>query len=189
MITDSVYSSLTPNVLPRIIPVCSARSTLLGTVSQFVIFKPLSSCFEETIGFDIKASFASRPVSLLISWYNNQMILQKNFDKRLFSSIGTFHGLKITNWSLFRLGNAVIQSRAFRVGHASYPKWGIAIRSAITPNISTIRGPAWYKILLRLNTHSSAPWTKNFWPQHVASIWITTRSIGDPISIRHTKTK
>ena len=58
-----------------------------------------------------------------------------------------------------------------------------------TPNISTIRGPAWYKILLRLNTHSSAPWTKKFWPQHVASIWITTRSIGDPISIRHTKTK
>ena len=26
----------------------------------------LSSCFEETIGFDIKASFASRPLSHLI---------------------------------------------------------------------------------------------------------------------------
>ena len=26
---------------------------------QFVIFKPLSYCFEETIGFDVKASFAS----------------------------------------------------------------------------------------------------------------------------------
>ena len=34
---------------------------------QFVIFKPLSYCFEETIGFDVKASFASRPVSPLIS--------------------------------------------------------------------------------------------------------------------------
>ena len=37
---------------------------------QFVIFKPLSYCFQETIGFDVKASFASRPVSRLISWYN-----------------------------------------------------------------------------------------------------------------------
>ena len=41
---------------------------------QFVIFKPLSYCFEETIGFDVKASFASRPLSRLISWYNNQVI-------------------------------------------------------------------------------------------------------------------
>ena len=35
-------------------------------VEQFVIFNPLSYCFEGTIGFDVKASFASRPVSLLI---------------------------------------------------------------------------------------------------------------------------
>ena len=28
---------------------------------QFVIFKPLRYCFKETIGFDVKASFASRP--------------------------------------------------------------------------------------------------------------------------------
>ena len=34
---------------------------------QFVIFKPLSYGFEETIGFYVKASFASRPVSRLIS--------------------------------------------------------------------------------------------------------------------------
>ena len=34
--------------------------------SQFVIFKPLSFCFKETMGFDIKASFASRPQSRLI---------------------------------------------------------------------------------------------------------------------------
>ena len=33
---------------------------------QFIIFKPLSYCFEETIGFDVKASFTSRPVSRLI---------------------------------------------------------------------------------------------------------------------------
>ena len=60
-------------------------------LNQFVIFKPLLSyCFEETIGFDIKASFTSRPVSRLISWYNNQVIQQNNFDKRLFSSTGLF---------------------------------------------------------------------------------------------------
>ena len=29
---------------------------------QFVIFKPLRYCFEEIIGFDVKASFVSRPV-------------------------------------------------------------------------------------------------------------------------------
>ena len=30
------------------------------------IFKPLSHCFEETIEFDVKALFASRPLSSLI---------------------------------------------------------------------------------------------------------------------------
>ena len=41
---------------------------LLGnSPMQFVIFKPLSFCFEETLGFDVKASFANRPVSRLIS--------------------------------------------------------------------------------------------------------------------------
>ena len=33
---------------------------------QFVIFKPLSYCFEETIEFDVKALLAMRPVSRLI---------------------------------------------------------------------------------------------------------------------------
>ena len=33
---------------------------------QFVIFNPVSYCFEETIGFDVKVSFASRPVLRLI---------------------------------------------------------------------------------------------------------------------------
>ena len=35
--------------------------------NQFVIFKTLSYCFEEIIGFDVKALFTSRPVSRLIS--------------------------------------------------------------------------------------------------------------------------
>ena len=33
---------------------------------QLVIFKPLSYCFKETLGFDVKVSFASRPVLHLI---------------------------------------------------------------------------------------------------------------------------
>ena len=41
---------------------------------QFVIFKPLSYCFGETIGFDVKASLPSRQVSRLISWHSNQVI-------------------------------------------------------------------------------------------------------------------
>ena len=39
----------------------------ISTDIQFAIFKPLSYCFEETIGFDSKASSASHPVSRLIS--------------------------------------------------------------------------------------------------------------------------
>ena len=33
---------------------------------KFVIFEPLSYCFEETVGFDVKASPASRPEWRLI---------------------------------------------------------------------------------------------------------------------------
>ena len=47
----------------------STYDLLLTPCIQFVIFKPLSYCFEETIRFDVKTSFASR----------------------------TFHRLKITN--------------------------------------------------------------------------------------------
>ena len=39
---------------------------VLKMVTQFVVFKPLSYCLEEKIGFHVKASFASRPVSRLI---------------------------------------------------------------------------------------------------------------------------
>ena len=35
-------------------------------IVQFVIFKRQSYCFEETIGLDVKTSFASRPESRLI---------------------------------------------------------------------------------------------------------------------------
>ena len=34
--------------------------------NQFVVFKPLSHCYEETIGFDVKPSLARLPVSRFI---------------------------------------------------------------------------------------------------------------------------
>ena len=40
---------------------------------QFGIFKTLSYCFEEAIGFNVKASFASSPVSRLIRDITNLM--------------------------------------------------------------------------------------------------------------------
>ena len=51
----------------------------ISTDIQSAIFKPLSYCFEETMGFDSKASSASHPVSHLISWYNNQVDIIKEF--------------------------------------------------------------------------------------------------------------
>ena len=42
-------------------------------------FKPLSHCFEETIEFDIKASFASCPLSRLIRLHNKQGDIPKEF--------------------------------------------------------------------------------------------------------------
>ena len=49
------------------VAVAVAVVVVVVVVVQFVIFKSLSYCFEETIGFDVKVSFASRPVSRLIS--------------------------------------------------------------------------------------------------------------------------
>ena len=46
---------------------------------QFAIFNSLGYCFVEIIGFDAKASFASRPVSRLISWSNEPGDITKEF--------------------------------------------------------------------------------------------------------------
>ena len=45
---------------------------------KFAIFKPLSYCFEETIGFNVKVSFASRLLSRQIRWYIKR-ILRKGY--------------------------------------------------------------------------------------------------------------
>ena len=54
-------------------------SNLSDTLNQFVICKPLSYCFKEIIEFDVKASFASRPVSRLIRWCNKPGDITKEF--------------------------------------------------------------------------------------------------------------
>ena len=50
--------------------------------------------FEGTIGFDVKASFARRPVSRLIKPGN----ITKELPEKAFQFHRTFHGLKFSNW-------------------------------------------------------------------------------------------
>ena len=64
---------------------------------QFVIFKPLSYCFKETVGFDAKASFGNRPLSRLIRWCNKPGDITKEFWEKAIHFHGIFHRLKITN--------------------------------------------------------------------------------------------
>ena len=70
---------------------------ILQLTNQLVVLEPLSYCFKQTIGIDVKASFISCPVSLLITWYNTRwykkIVLRKGY-----LVPRTFHGLKITNW-------------------------------------------------------------------------------------------
>ena len=58
-----------------------------------MIFKTLSYCFKETIGFDVKVLFARHPASCLIKPGN----ITKYFQEKAIQFHGTFHGLKITN--------------------------------------------------------------------------------------------
>ena len=66
---------------------------LLPYYFPFVIFKPLSYFFKETIGFDVKVSFASRSVLCLIRWYNKPGEITKEFWKKTIQFHRTFHGL------------------------------------------------------------------------------------------------
>ena len=64
---------------------------------EFVIFKPLSYCFKETVGFDAKASFGNCPLLRLIRWCNKPGDITKEFWEKAIHFHGIFHGLKITN--------------------------------------------------------------------------------------------
>ena len=65
-----------------------------GNRFPFLIFKPLSYFFEETIRFDTNFSFAGRPVSCLIK----PGCIAKEFQEKATQFHGSFHGLKISNW-------------------------------------------------------------------------------------------
>ena len=81
---------------PNIFEIIRPCFPFLSLPFQFVIFKPLIYCFKETIGFDVKASLATRPVSHLIS-YNKPGDITKELWEKAIQFHGTFHGLKITN--------------------------------------------------------------------------------------------
>ena len=57
---------------------------------QSIIFKLVSYCFEETIGFEVKASFVSRPISRLIRWYNKRILIKGYSVPRDFSWIENY---------------------------------------------------------------------------------------------------
>ena len=50
------------------------------------------------MGFDVKVSFVSLPVSCLIRLYNKPGDIAKEFWEKAIQFHGTFRGLKITNW-------------------------------------------------------------------------------------------
>ena len=64
---------------------------------QFLIFNPLSYCFEEIIGFGVKASFGSRPVSRLIRWYKKRISRKSYSIPRDFSWIENYKLIRIKN--------------------------------------------------------------------------------------------
>ena len=57
--------------------------------------------FQRNNKIDVKASFASRPLSSLMWWYNTGDITKEFWEKAI-QFHETFHGLKITNWNALR---------------------------------------------------------------------------------------
>ena len=93
------------NVLLKVLLFCTIFSMMNWSFNngnklrkQFVIFKPPSYCFEETVGFSVKASFAGLTVSRLIRWYNKPGDITEEFWEKAIQLLGNFHGLKIANW-------------------------------------------------------------------------------------------
>ena len=72
---------LTENIRRAYLVLSFYRRYLLSFIGRVfsVIFKPLSYCFEEAIGFDLTVSFVSCPVSRLIRLYNKSCNITKEF--------------------------------------------------------------------------------------------------------------
>ena len=97
------------------------------SLTQFVIFKPLRYCFEETIAFDVKASLASGPGWRVIRWYSKPGDITKEFWGKAIQFHGTFYGLKITNWTCIfpykdRNQHSVIFHTAVSIDYTYYKK-------------------------------------------------------------------
>ena len=103
-----------------------------------MILKLLNYCFEERIWFDVKASFASRPLSHLIWWYNKPGDLAKKFWEEAIQFHGTCHGLKITNcWERSIIWNIALlmtpkmslilgqKLPIYKKGHITRRNWGL----------------------------------------------------------------
>ena len=76
----------------------ATASGFYRTEIPFVIFKSLSYCFKETIGSDLKASLAGRPVSRLIRWCNKPGEITREFWEKAVQFQGAFHRLETINW-------------------------------------------------------------------------------------------
>ena len=97
--TDPTYSFL----LISLILINWVDKTENVWLIEFVIFKPQSYCFRQTIVFDIKTSYASRPLSRLIRLYKKRIDITKKFWEKTIQCHGTVYGLQITNWIVEQL--------------------------------------------------------------------------------------
>ena len=75
-------------VLPKVLLFTKSWNAI-----QLVVFKPISYCFEETIGFDKQTSFARPPVLPLIKSGD----ITKEFPEKTIQFHWNFNRLKITN--------------------------------------------------------------------------------------------
>ena len=125
---SSIYPRLTPNAM-LCIAVCSARDALLGTVS-------IHRARHTYKGYRIQEKYGYP--SLIPN-------------ARLRKAICSARDALLETWHRGRkskLGNSVIRSRAFRIGHVAIqipPKWSIAIQSALLLFLALSRARLWIK--------------------------------------------
>ena len=134
-----------------------------GWKNQFVIFKLLSCCLEEIIGFGVKTSFASCQLSRLISWYNKPGDVTKEFWEKVIQFHGTFHGLQITNW------NIKVKTNLQKImSFSDHVEWKTFSEASCVYNLRT-GGKSFSKMLLLkvcesfLYRHNTETWSAKVW--------------------------
>ena len=90
---NQVFAIYSFTILHRLMQLCFTRACTgrsdFKAWFQFVVFKSLSYCFKETIGFDVKASFARPPPSVSHLFKPGEKAIQ--FHR-------TFCGFIVRNW-------------------------------------------------------------------------------------------